>query len=357
MGFKEVLIIGFLVVTAFFIGQGFGEQFGVLQQAESFTERFPSQASCDWNETGTLVNAEVNPDCGLQIQDTATAASTITVQRLPLLTNEEDFTEEAYATNNVEYLNNSLGDYFTGTNNGFSYYTSNKYLQAAPLTVEYRYEQISDPTTAELVLWDETNNNEEDSVSLTPGDETQDFKETATLTPSNEGQYSLRVEFTGATDDEQRVYSLESYQSSDELTNIGYGYYESETLFTSDDTVMERIEAQGDNIQRGNNNPKQFADVDIYGYTSGQQVASTTIEAGNDIVVEEDLFSNTTVEEYRFDVRLVTETGTSPELDNLVFSGTTSDRVASQEVSELLGNVFIFMILGMALLYGAAQLG
>lgn len=358
MEFRVIFIAGILITSAFFISQGFGETYGIVQEAEEFEQVYPSDTSCDWNQTGTLVNLVTTTGCELNIDDLTSTYADIDLERYPLAETEEEFEGQKSSSTNLQYLNNSLGDYFTKSNLGTNlrYYSDPFYMQTGQLQVQYQYEEVSAPTSANLILWDEGNGNEEQTVTLTPGTESGSYYQTKTLSAANDGQYSLRIEISGATEDEQRVYSLHAWQNSEDVGTVAAGQYESDTVYASDDTNIDRVEILADDIQRGMSVQKQYANVYIDAYDSGQIVDTRTLEASNDLDVYENLFENETVDEFQFQIELVSETGETPEFSSISLSGTTADRVASEEASNLFRIVFLMMLIGLAVVYVASHL-
>lgn len=358
--FKTVAIVGLMLSTAFFVGEGTGETFGVLQDSDTFSDRIPTPGICDWNETGSFQNVFANGGCNLNIDNLSQVADTVKITRYPLAQTQTEFEQQASATDSLQYLEdgNQLGIYFTAedSTNKFSYYSENFYSQSAPINVEYRYEEISSPTSANLILWDEANNNEEDSVTLTPGDEANDFFQNKTLNATTDGQFSLRIEFTGATIDEQRVYSLEAYQSSDDLDNISTGVYHTDFLYESDNTFIDRFDIKGNDIQRSMENKKQYANVIVQGYNNGDIVEARNLEATNRETTYQDFYPDQTIRQFRFRVYMLSETGSSPEFEYMSVSGTQADRVASPAVSNLFRILFTLLFIGLALVYGASSL-
>jgi len=347
-----------MLTAAFFIGQGTGETFGVLQDSETFSDRIHTAGICDWNESGTLGNVIANGECNLNIDNLSEVEDAVEVTRFPLAETQQEFEEQAETTNNIQYLDsgNQLGDYLTGTENQFSYYSKNFYSQSGPISVQYRYEQISDPNSAELILWDEANDNQEDSIALSPGSEAQDFLENNTLTVADDGQYSFRIEFSGAADDEQRIYSLEAWQDSEDLNNISTGVYRTDLLYESDDTFIERFDVNTNNIQRGMDNQRHYVNVAVQGFNNGDLVESRQVKVTNREDNFQDFYPDQTIRQFRFKVYTVSETGSTPEFEYMSVTGQQSDRVASPAVSNLFRILFTFLFVGLALVYGASNL-
>lgn len=360
MSFRVILIAGLLVSTSFFISQGFGDTYGVLQQAEEFEDRYPSRGSCDWNQTGVLVNLFANDQCELNIDDLTSTHTDLDLDRVPLVETQEEFEDLAFATNRLQYMNDTTyGDYITPNGNSvqFEYYTKDFYSKAAPLNVRYQYQNLSSPTSASLILWDVASANQEDSVTLTPGEQVDDYYVEKTLTPSNNGLYELRIEIDGATEDEQRIYSLYAWQDSEDLSGVSSGEYESDILYSSDDTTISRIEFLADDIQNDLQQQKQTAKVTFEGYQAGEIVQEKTFDASNTLEVRNNVLGhNETIEEVRFDIQLVSETGDTPEFSSMTVEGATADRVASEEVSDLLTVVFVVVLIGLGVLLVGSEL-
>lgn len=356
---KTVLIASMLFISAFVLTQGFGAEFGLLQEAQVFSERFPSSSECDWNETRDFENARVDDECVLRIDDMSSSYDSLNVERFPYTSTEQEFKDGQQDTEDVEYKNDSIGDYIT-PDGDLEYRTNNFYAQPgetgdAELYVEYSYLEEEAPSSAEIVLWDVESGNEEDSVTLTPGSEGDDYLENTSLSVSNEGQYHLRLQIDGDAEDEQKIYSLEAWQKGDDLETFASGYYESQRLQRSDQTIIELMEYDGVDIQNRVDNPEQRVKLTVNGYLEGEEVATEEFYVGNSFDVQNDLFEGTSHEEFvetdsfNFEAELISETSDSPGLVYTLFEGETSDRIASQEVSDFLQTLLFLILTGFAL--------
>lgn len=352
---STTVVAAMLIFSALIMAQGFGEQFEVFQESQQFQTSYPNSTTCNWNEAGTLVNLVQKDECELHIDDTTSTYTNVNLNRLPEKETENELKTGSRTTNGIEFSNNSLGAYFTPTGNKAQYYSKYFYLKPADLQLEYQYEEISQPQTAELILWDAGNNNVEDSVTLQPGTENNDYLETATLTSSNQGNYQLRIEIDNGAKEEQKVYSLYAYQNSEDLTGISAGRYESDIIYESDARIIESVNFLGDNIQNGLKQKKQTATLTLQGIRYGQIIEEKSYETENSLRVLENPFEDSEITSFRFQIEFVSETGVTPEFSSIDVKGIKADRIASQSISDDFQILIVVILVGIALAYGVRE--
>lgn len=344
---------GLLVLVGLVAANGIGAEFGVLQQVNTFQDIYPSSNSCDWNQTGVATNIIYNQNCELNIEDLSSNHAPVEVDRYIV---DSQFEWETGYQSIQRMLFNSTEEYEgyitpETSNQQSRYFTNQFYAESQPITVDYQYEERTAPDSITIELYD---GQIRDSATLEPGQGNQDFQNSLTLNTSSAGQHELRIRIDGGTQNEQLIHSLHAYQSSSDLTGVASGVYQSEVTRQSTEIFIDRVEHQADDITDIGVDGQQTSELTLYGYDSGEIVASENYISQNDIEVEEgEVFENTTVDSYRFDVLLISESSETPEFSYVEFEGGTYDRLVS-EIPTFWIQAFVFILfIGMALLYMA----
>lgn len=352
---KEVVIGALLILTGLVATQGLGTEFGVLQEVQEFEDLYPSDNTCNWNETGVETNLIYTNSCELNIEDLSSdAIGGVDLDRF-YASDEDEWIDGASQTRRILYnTSEDYGDYIARSEASNSqttyYYTNNFYTNAETIYLDYKYQELTSGTVT-VELYD---GQVRDSITLEPGSGNQDFQNSASLNPSNAGDHQLRVTFDDATPDEQRIYELKAYQNSSDTTGVASGIYESNVRRQSSEIYIDRTEYQGDDITGIGSSSQQTAELIVYGYDSGEVQNEKHFNVGNEIRVEEEsLFPDQQVDSYRFDILLISETSETPEHSYVEFRGGTYDRFVTS-IPTLWLQAFVFVIfLGMGILYMA----
>lgn len=358
---KKTLFGGLLVIAGVVFITGIGQEFGVLQEVQQFETRYPEQDNCNWNETGTSVNLKILPDCTLTLQDTTSNHKEIGVERYDVET-ESEFRDGYKNINLIQFrTNDNHGDYITRSNTSSNqdtqYYSTEFYIpETQTIYIDYRYQELSSPTSSTLELYDVGNSQVRDSFTLQPGSAGNDFEQTGTLVPQNSGTHQLRWILDSNSSNEQRLYQLQAHQNSSELTDVGSGEYKS-NIITEDELFIDRIEHVGDDITGVGTQNQKTISVTVNGYKDGDKVAEEELEVGNTVnIVEgrENIYGNQTIDSYNFEAVFVTEdtsTADEPELNYVLFEGGFFERVVNQNLTGLMQQLMLMVFIGLALLY------
>lgn len=350
MGLRQVTIGGFIIVVGIFLASGIGDEFGVFENTQDFTDTFDS----NFSDTGIFVNMEENSETQLVISDpTVNGANIEDVKRLDIFS-ESEWLDNQQLTNFI--VKDDGNDYYLtndGTQNQNALYVTEEFFvdSSTDFFLEYAYREDTAPTSFTLTLRG-VDNNYESTVNLQAGNSSNGYRMNETFTVNNNGSYEIELELEDGSEDEQRLYSLLGTQNASGLDSFGSGKYESDIIRTADRLQIEYVETLGNNIDSvGADQKRGF--VTLYGIVDGDVTDTCEI----DIESALNIYNEDTVcvegNGYRFDVTLETEDGTdSPLLDSVEFTGTTNDRILSQDLTTPLQIIFlaIFTTLGIVLI-------
>lgn len=352
----KIAVGGILLLVGLLMFQGFGTELGVLQTSSDYSERVPELGNDTWNETGTLSNLVTSNDALLTINDTTTTASDTYLNRFYADSQGEWNTSNADITR-MTFLNNTYGDYLTKqeANTGQSglYNSQQFHAESGNITINYRYQELENPSSFSLTLYNTDTGTESDTIELNPGTEQDNFSVTETMEINSSGSHEIRLELSGGTYDEQRLYSLNAEQNSSQIS-LGQGVYTTDELQVSDSLRIENINFEGTNIQHRKTTPQRIVRLTFTGYDDGVQVAEESFTVKNTPVRTGEVFDEELVKTFSFEAELITETGSSPQLEYVEIEGSTQDRVANKRVTDLLQTFIFVLVMGLGLLYMAS---
>lgn len=170
-----------------------------------------------------------------------------------------------------------------------------------------------------------------------------------------ESIYQIRVDIRNGTADAQRLYSLEATQSSEDITGLGIGEYESEVLSKTGEIKINELEFMASEIKRhglsAGDRPRTIQ-IEFEGYRGSGKVAEKAYSIDDGLSVERgEVFPDTTIDSYSFDVYFISENGESSLYEKLKVSGTKFYRSVSEEVAVWFKTALFLIFVAMAFAY------
>lgn len=361
MAFKELAVAGLLIVTAFVVTTGIGSDTGI---SETFTpyQDIVGNTETSFTGEGSLDNLIVNSEGQLQIDDKNTDASQhMLIGKVSITENGEWENQGTFEKGlQVKDSHDDLLDTYLTEGDGNDpavYDTSTFYVEDDTLFLDYRfYQNQSRPQINSTLILEDDTGTEVDSLNLTTGSPDNGYLETGNLTVPTIGDYSLQVEFFNGTEDDYRLYTLRAWQNTDAY-NVGSGDYRTSIRQTGDRLVIDEVDVvTEDTTELGSENARA-ATITFYGQAEGRDVERTFFVGSGGLVFIEDVFPNTDIQTYQYEIRLATETSLSPKIDQTVIRGNIVESSFAIGSENLLGTALFIIIIGMALLYAAASLG
>jgi len=356
----KVFVSGVLILASLLLYQGFGQSLGVLQESQQFNFQQPSIGSCDWKENGTFQNViNTSGECNLELDSASTNTFQVNLSRFEASTNQE-FNDSGQTITRIDFESHSeYGDYLTqdGSNQDGLYVTQPFYLQQGNTEIWYEYQSLSSSNDYTLELVRESDGTTVYTHTLQPGNSTEDFLEKTNYSVANAGTYTVEVQLPDGAFDEKRLYSLELFQRSNETqtTSVGTGKYISNVFKESDQTAISELTATANSIS-GNQEPFQKAYIDVYGIRNDQEVVTKSFDLSNGFSSFSDVIEADVVDSFYYEISLVSESGTSPQVESVEVTGSTANTVANPSVQGLLQTVLVIVLIGVALLYLASGL-
>lgn len=118
MGVLRPVAISVMVIFASVLfTQGLGSEFGILSQVNDFTDNYPSEGECDWDEYGTLQNIQFNAsgECKLTLQSYGVTVEDFNITRL-LIDGQEEWNSQFTSKTNIDVENGEDGYITTAQN-------------------------------------------------------------------------------------------------------------------------------------------------------------------------------------------------------------------------------------------------